>query len=95
MAFDILVIGNTGFDLTFASQNQGRLKHRSQNDYVGYHFYLSGREQTLSGSARPSATPGYFLSGVNRYMARVSIGEVRGHLSGHYDDYITVTVTAH
>ena len=94
--FDIVLMSNAGFEVRMSSQNNSRLKHQIQNQFVNYQVSVNGRLQNLSGSA---STPVVVAqgSGVSpatgvRLPVAVTIGSIGQILAGRYQDNITVTV---
>lgn len=97
-AFDLRVRTNAGFNVTFSSANDGRLKHTTQNSYVPYNLYVNAVLLNMSSS---NATPVVGLSGSGQtalsglaYPLRLVIGSLTGaSLSGSHSDQITITAT--
>ncbi len=47
-SFDVVLKFNKGFKLSMSSVNSGRLKHATQNEYIGYTLTLNGAPITLT-----------------------------------------------
>lgn len=96
---DLRVRSNAGFDVTFSSLNNGKMKHATANSLVPYQFYVNGALLDMSNSL---AVP---VSGLTRagqtsmsglaYPLKVVVGSVLGgpKLSGTHSDSITITAT--
>ncbi|MFN8370541.1 MAG: spore coat protein U domain-containing protein [Bacteriovoracaceae bacterium] len=95
--FDMRVLTNAGFKVSFSSQNNGNLKHASYNSLVSYGLKVNNVNINLAGS---STTPVDVATGSGIYYATsaplpvlVTIGNITDKLAGSYSDYITVTAT--
>lgn len=96
--FDAIVVSNSGYFISFSSLNDGRLKHENAQSFVNYSFYVDGVLRSLRGSAY---SPAKFVERTiasnhagHTYNLIIEIGDVTNKLSGHYQDFITITATA-
>ncbi len=95
--FDMRVLTNAGYKVSFSSQNNGNLKHASYNSLVSYSLKVNNVTINLNGS---STMPVDVATGSGIYYATsaplpvlVTIGSIDNKLAGSYSDYITVTAT--
>lgn len=92
--FDLLLKFNAGYRVVMQSQNQGRLKHGSQNVFVPYGMTINGSGVSFSGGNNVviqgtgvSPAPGLRLAG------RVTVGTVAANSAvGTYQDTINIQV---
>lgn len=95
---DIRVRANIGHRLYLSSQNNGALKHSSQNSNVTYELSVSGRKIPLSSSSTSPALAGESQLPTSEagdlYPVEVKIGDVSLRPAGDYRDVITVSVEA-
>jgi len=95
--FDIRVVTNAGFSISFASINNGRLVHFTDGNEseVFYKVKVNGVYKDLSSSQGTpvevsSGTGETSLEGV-RNPVKIKIGSVENKAAGDYSDIITVT----
>ena len=93
---DLIVKYNAGCTLLASSQNNGSMKHTTQNQLIAYTMVINGFTINLAGT---SGSPRSILSGsgvspadgdVNPIV--VTVGSVAGKSPGTYTDTITFTV---
>jgi len=93
---DVILKYNAGYVLYASSQNNGRLKHQTQSQYIPYSISFRGTTVNLAGSSTSPVQ-------VSREMGRspasglvipvsATIGTVNTSQSGLYKDTITLTV---
>lgn len=96
-SFDLRVLSNAGFVVTFSSQNNGQMKHEnaSVTTKVPYTLTVNSVPKNLSSSAGNPvvvATSGGqtdMQGAVN--PVTITIGSIEGKLAGRYSDNIVVT----
>lgn len=95
---DAVIKYNGGYVLKASSQNNGRLKHATENEFIDYSASFNGSVFNLSGS---SGNPveiirelGQGPANGKRIPIGVTIGNVAGKRGGQYADTITLTVTS-
>ncbi|MCM2282559.1 MAG: hypothetical protein NDI61_12015 [Bdellovibrionaceae bacterium] len=98
MSFDLVLLYNSGYRVTFNSQYGARMKHDTQEYYVPYTMTINGVDTTLNAGqgvvvssgngVSPSAPTGH------RLPVAVTIGSTTGMLAGPYGDSITIEVTS-
>lgn len=96
-AFDMRVLTNAGYRVTFSSQNNGALKHALANvtTAVPYTLTINGLPKNLSSSKTvpivvASGSGQTSVDGVG-HAVEVIIGSVTDKMAGAYSDIITVT----
>ncbi len=94
LGMDLRVKSNAGHQITFYSQNEGRLKHVNSNDTVSYFLRVNGRSKNLV-----SASPVIIgqRGGVSSllgdlYKVDIQIANFSNKAAGLYNDTITVEV---
>jgi hypothetical protein len=97
-AFDLKVVSNASYTISFSSSNNGALKHLSGEYFVTYVLTVDGTVKSLAGS-NASPVPVAMgntttTTGVATHPVSVTIGSVLNKLEGAYSDFITVTATA-
>jgi spore coat protein U-like protein len=95
-SFDILARSNAGYAIYFSSQNNGKLKHLSENESIDYSVIAGGSTINLGSS---QSTPALIAqaTGVTsedgaRIPIEVTMGNPQSKLQGQYQDLITITV---
>ena len=97
LSFDLRARGNTSFDVSLQSHNQGTMAHASLRSSVPYTLEVDGVPADLtSGSSIPIASSTSGMTGPEGdvYEIEVTIGSLSGSLGGLHRDSITVTLTA-
>jgi hypothetical protein len=95
--FDMRVLSNAGYRVTFSSQNGGVLKHATATTAtaqttVAYTLSVNGTPQTLSsGPVDVAMASGQTTTSGIASPITVTIGSVTDKLAGSYSDNITVT----
>ena len=93
--FDIRILTNAGFSVTFTSQNQGVLKHTSSDvkTTIPYKVAVNSTLQNLTNGPVVVANGGgqTTTSGAVNPVS-ITIGSVADKVAGNYSDVITVTV---
>ena len=96
-SFDLMVQSNAALQIAMSSQNDGQLKHTSQNSIVPYVLSVNGETKSLSNSDTVpvvvASGSGSTPAGGARHAVRVEVGSINNKMSGLYQDNITVTVT--
>jgi len=94
--FDAVIVSNAGYQLSFSSQNNGRLKHSTRNSYVNYSVTVNTTPYSLVGS---STLPVIVATGTGatssqgaRANTKVILGTVATQLAGIYMDTVTISV---
>ncbi|MCK6593868.1 MAG: spore coat U domain-containing protein [Bacteriovoracaceae bacterium] len=96
MSFDLMVVSNAGYSVTFSSNNLGVLKNTtvlSGNNTIQYELYVNNTLRNLSSSTIVANGAGTTPSSGNRIPVRVKIKNVDNKEPGTYSDYITITTT--
>lgn len=95
---DAVIKYNGGYILRASSQNNGRLKHSTQNEYIDYSATFNSTIVNLNNT---SGNPveiirelGQSPASGKRIPIGVTIGNVTGKRGGQYADTITLTVTS-
>ena len=88
-SFDLEVSGNSGYDVTVQSENQGQLVSAGRTQSIGYSLTINGRSVSLGSPVVISGGGGYGL-----HQMVVTIGDVSQALAGDYADSLVVTVAA-
>lgn len=93
MGFDILVKSNIPHQISFRSQNLGRLRNQSlSHQYVPYTLRVQGQDIDLRrGEVNLNAEASH---GQERLNGQVQIQDVSQALSGQYRDFISIVVEA-
>lgn len=93
---DAVIKYNSGYILKASSENNGRIKHETNNEYIDYTAKFNGTAFNLSSS---SGNPvqierrlGQGPASGQRVPIEVTIGSVAGKRGGNYSDTITLTV---
>ena len=81
---------NSDYQLRFAAQNAGALRHESLPAEVPYVFSLNGQALDLSGDA----DVGFAATARNRqsHDVLIRIGDVSGRPAGRYRDVVRLTI---
>ena len=97
-SFDLRVRSNSGYDLTFQSQNSGELAINLAGDtsVVPYSLELNGSIVDLSSGSTVNAATGVgtTTSAGDQLPVIVTIGDLGNASAGNYSDNIAVVVTA-
>lgn len=93
MSFDILVKSNVPHQISFRSQNLGRLRNQSlSNQFIPYTLRVQGQDIDLRrGEVNLNAEASH---GQERLNGQVQIQDVSQALSGQYRDFISIVVEA-
>lgn len=96
LSFDIVVLSNSGMELTLSSLNDGRLLSYTNNGYVDYQVSIDGGgPQSLRGSlGNPlmvKRESGVLPWQGRRVHAQVDITSLSKAQSGYYSDYVMIT----
>ncbi|MBI3557667.1 MAG: spore coat protein U domain-containing protein [Deltaproteobacteria bacterium] len=93
--FDIRILTNAGFSVTFASQNQGVLRHTSPDvrTTIPYAVTVNSAFQNLTNGPVVVATgSGQTTTSGTVNPVSITIGSLKDEIAGNYSDNITVTV---
>lgn len=92
--FDLRLRTNAGYSITFASANNGRMKHLTKNSYVPYSIYLNNAVVDTSGATPVAGSGQSPLAGLG-FPVKIVVGTM-GNLpiAGKYQDTVTITATA-
>lgn len=96
MSFDLMVVSNAGYNVTFSSNNLGVLKNTTVttgNNTIQYELYVNNTQRSLSAPSVVASGSGTTPSSGNRIPVRVKIKNVDNKEPGTYTDYITITTT--
>lgn len=96
MSFDLMVVSNAGYNVTFSSNNSGVLKNTTVmtgNNTIQYELYVNNSLRNLSTPSVVATGSGATPSSGNRIPVRVKIKNVDNKEPGIYTDYITITTT--
>ncbi len=93
--FDIRILTNAGFSITFSSQNQGVLQHTSPGikTTIPYSVVVNSTTQNLKNGPVVVATgSGQTTTSGAVNPVSITIGSLKDKVAGNYADNITVTV---
>lgn len=96
LSFDLLIVSNAGYQVTFSSNNQGVLKNTTVatgNNTIQYELYVNNSLKSLAAPVVVANGSGSTLSSGQRLPVRVKIKAVDNKEPGTYADYITITTT--
>lgn len=96
LSFDLLIVSNAGYLVTFSSSNNGVLKNTTVttgNNTIQYDLYVNNTLKTLTNPVVVANGSGATLSSGQRIPVRVKIKAVDNKEPGTYNDYITITTT--
>lgn len=96
LSFDVLVVSNAGYQVTFSSNNNGVLKNTTVitgNNTIQYDLYVNNALKSLNAPVVVASGSGSTLSSGQRIPVRVKIKNVDNKEPGTYADYITITTT--
>lgn len=95
---DAVIKYNGGFILKASSQNNGRLKHQTLNEYIDYSASFEGITYALTNSSgnpvQIMRETGESPANGRRLPIGITVGDVSGKRGGQYADTITLTVTS-
>lgn len=93
-SFDIRVVTNAGYDISFSSANNGKLKHIDLTDTIDYIVNVNASPVDLSSSSSFPVTVGsgggISPVGGNTLNVQVQIGSFSNKSAGNYQDHITI-----
>ncbi|MBC2778761.1 hypothetical protein [Parasphingopyxis marina] len=90
--FGVRVWSTSGYLVSFASENNGQLAHEGNLDQIDYELYFDGQNVNLAGG--DSFLFADFTPSLGRvHPLRARVGPVTAR-AGHYEDRVTITVTA-
>ncbi len=98
MTFDMVLLFNSGFKVTFRSVNGSRMKHETKSTFVPYTMRLNGVPKSL-----PSGIPVLVMNGSamspaaplgQRVQVETTIASVAGVWAGNYADSIQIVMTS-
>lgn len=93
--FDLVLMYNAGYTVSFSSINAGKLKHSNRQKYVAYVLTLDGVPVALSSMATVvKSAAGISLAAGTRLPVNVKIGNTADAVPGYYSDIITVNVAS-
>lgn len=93
--FDLRVRSNAGHMIYFSSQNNGKMKHSSRNEFINYSLQVNNVTKDLSSSSsspvQVASGSGVSPIGGSLHQVKITIGSVSAKTEGLYQDFITVT----
>ncbi len=96
LSFDLLIVSNAGYQVTFSSSNNGVLKNTavtSGDNTIQYDLFVNNSLKSITSPVVVASGSGSTLSSGQRLPVRVKIKSVGNKEPGTYRDYITITTT--
>lgn len=96
LTFDLLIVSNAGYQVTFSSSNNGVLKNTTVttgNNTIQYDLFVNNSLRPLTNPVIVATGSGSTLSSGQRLPVKVKIKSVDNKEPGTYNDYITITTT--